>query len=738
MRFPSMRVHNLLTRLAILSIAVCTVVGSQAQQPQTPPTQSPDVVRVTTSLVQTDVMVFDKQGKFIDNLKPDQFVLKVDGKPRDISFFERVRAGSSNEEVQLAAARGTTSNAGAPVPLDRGRLVFFFIDDLHLAHGSLHRVRSLLARFVEREAGQNDRIAIVTATGQSGFLQQLTDNKAVLRRAIERLSPRERTSKDFERPPMSEHQAELIDRNDRDVLGYFVDALVRDGVPRETAEQTVRQRASVKLEQSAHFSVSALQTLQQLVKSTADLPGRKLVFFISDGFLVHARDSVRQRVNDLTAQAARNGVVIYSIDARGLVASLDDPADPGAFDPTGRLQRASGGELMGSQDGMHALAVDTGGRALFNTNDLSQSVRTGLAETSQYYLLAWRPDSDEEKRNKDRRLEVAIAGRPELIIRFRRNLADGERQTSALKNTAAKSSTPAETLRDALRAEHPKTSLPVHVTANFVNLANGGSMLASSVKIGTAKIPLETTNGTATAQIDLAIAILNDQGASVKVLNKTLTLHSTKADLTPPDYVVYHDYSPITPGLYQVRAAAAERKERRAGSAHEWIEIPNVESKTLAMSSLIVAEKPTGKSLDASADANSQRIDDPFKNLQLNIERRFARDSHLRFLTFVYNAATTASPNSGAQPPTAPAGAFTPSALPDLAIQVQVFRDGQPVITTPTGTIQADGASDLKRVPYAADVSLEGLQSGNYVLQVTVIDRIAKTSASEQFKFQVD
>src|SRR5829696_1486718 len=98
-----MRVSNLLKQLAIFFIAFCaSAVSATAQQPQN---QNPDVVRVNTSLVQTDVMVFDKQGKFVDDLKREQFVLKVDGKPREISFFELVKAGSSTEEAQLAAAR---------------------------------------------------------------------------------------------------------------------------------------------------------------------------------------------------------------------------------------------------------------------------------------------------------------------------------------------------------------------------------------------------------------------------------------------------------------------------------------------------------------------------------------------------------------------------------------------------------------------------------------------------------
>src|SRR5262245_3870970 len=131
-----MQVRDSFTRLAILLVAFSTsAISISAQQQQ----ENPDVVRVNTSLVQTDVMVFDKQGKFVDGLKRDQFVLKVDGKPRNISFFEMVKAGSPNEEAQLAAARGVaSSNAGAPAPLDRGRYVFFFVDDFHLSEESMH------------------------------------------------------------------------------------------------------------------------------------------------------------------------------------------------------------------------------------------------------------------------------------------------------------------------------------------------------------------------------------------------------------------------------------------------------------------------------------------------------------------------------------------------------------------------------------------------------------------------
>src|SRR5438045_3522868 len=129
-----MKTARLVTRV-ITFIAVC----SGAAFPTNAQQNSDDVVSVNTALVQTDFMVFDKQGNFIDGLKSNQFVLKVEGKAHEIAFFDRITAGSRNEEAQLAAARGnraSTDTKAPAIPPDRGRTVMFFLDDMHLSLGS--------------------------------------------------------------------------------------------------------------------------------------------------------------------------------------------------------------------------------------------------------------------------------------------------------------------------------------------------------------------------------------------------------------------------------------------------------------------------------------------------------------------------------------------------------------------------------------------------------------------------
>ena len=198
----------------------------------------------------------------------------------------------------------------------------------------------------------------------------------------------------------------------------------------------------------------------------------------------------------------------------------------------------------------------------------------------------------------------------------------------------------------------------------------------------------------------------------------------------------------VKPGLYQVRVAAVDVKTGKRGSAHEWIEIPNVANKELTLSSLIIGEKKPDNEVEP-VDPNAKDPQQPaaIRQVVVNVDHHFASSSSLRFLTFIYNATTNAAESPLSDDPAGgnriPASA-TSGAAPDLAVQVQVFRDNEPVITTPLHKIQTEGGPDMQRVPYAADVSLSGLQPGAYVLQVTVIDRLAKASATQKLSFQID
>ncbi|MDQ3667599.1 MAG: VWA domain-containing protein [Acidobacteriota bacterium] len=721
-----MTAQTSLIKTASVGVLICLLAFSLNARGQTEarPQEQSEVVRVFTDLIQTDVMVFDKQGRFADGLRREDFELRIDGKVKPIEFFERISVGSVNEETQLSAARGTLSanktNPLGAAPLDRGRTVFFYLDDLHLGLGSLTAARKVITEFIDKEMTQNDEAAITSASGQIGFLQQLTDHKTVLRAALQRLKLRPYSVRDSDRPAMTEYHALLIDGYDRDVSSYFIEQIMSNnpGIALQTAENMVRTRASAILQQASNITRHTLVGLQELVKTSSKLPGRKLVFFFSDGFLLDHRNSDSlANIRKITSDAARSGVVIYSLDARGLVASLSDVSTETAFDVSGRLDRASRGELRATQDLMHALARDTGGRPIFGTNALGVGLSRALQETSVYYLLAWKPNREAQE-GKFRRIEVKLLAKPGLTVRVRRGFYDGEPTPveSKAKNPKPAVKTPEVLLRQALGTAYPDRGIPIALNLNYVHTPDKRMMLSTSLKIAAESLSFGPEDGKQKAAVQILGSFFNDRGQSGARFAERLTMTAiSESSLKDADASVAYAFPVfLGPGLYQVRVAARDEKSGRTGSAHGWVEIPDLSKGKLTLSSVIIGRQaPT---LNTNTVGNGQPTSE---QVDLNIDHQYQRDSVLRFLFFVYNAARASADSH-----------------PDVATQVQILRDNQPVITTALKKIATEGV-DLDRLPYAADLSLADLPPGQYVLQVTAVDRVSRTSASQQSRFSI-
>src|SRR6266436_7696776 len=402
-----------------------------AQTSKPPPQQPDDVIRINTELVQTDVMVFDKKGRFVDGLQREQFELNVDGKPQPISSFEQLRAGSFKERKQLTASGNPVNPSPDKEPAinqSRGRTIVFFIDDLHLSLDSLGRTRKTLAQFIDHEMNDNDRVAIASTSGDIGFLQQFTDNKSVLHAAAERLIQHPYNVRDLanSQTPMTENMALAIERReDPRLLDFYLERCLREAFPlnykRATCEVEVVNRARAILLQAASVISNTYGSLESLMRSSAQLPGRKLVFFISDGFLLDTgprNSDPRLKLSQITDTALRAGVVIYTIDARGLFSGQLDATNNIPFDPQNRLESTALREGPISQDALNALAGDTGGRALRNQNVFDRWVNKVLEETSNYYLLAWRPNKEEGTSTNFRHVAVRVIDHPEYSVRL--------------------------------------------------------------------------------------------------------------------------------------------------------------------------------------------------------------------------------------------------------------------------------------------------------------------------------
>ena len=689
--------------ILLLLVVVCPLANAQETE----------VVRTNVELVQTAVTVLDKKGNFVEGLKREQFELTVDGKPRPVAFFERIASGSPRE-LELATLPDPTNNAtttptAAPPPRVPGRTIVFFLDDLHLSPDSMNRTRMMLKHFLDRDMNSKDNVAIATASGQVGFLEQFTNNRAVLDAAMSRLFPLPYDARGYgvgSTTKMTEYMALAIEtsKSDSKVLNFYIEECMKGAglvrVPlakallRASCETQAKSSARAILIQAAHITQTSYNSLESLMRSMKRMPGRKLAFFISDGFLLDAGPhaaAVRDKLDHVIDGAQRAGVVVYTIHAVGLVNSTYlDPGGQRPMDAQGRLDIASVGELEATQDALTGLADQTGGRALRSTNFFDGWVNNVLDETSNYYIVAWRPEKDEEKLPKFKHVKITVVDQPELTVRAPKGYVAGPAAAPAATTAnTTKPKTPETELRDALSDFYPEDSLPTQLSLTYLNTPANGLVATSSIEISARDV---TT-------IKLAGVVLNDKGKIASSFRNQLNVDSSKAGGSGS--IFYNHHTPLAPGIYQFRVAARDEKSGRVGSAIQWIVIPDLAKSQLTLSSVLLG---------------GQLLED--KYVQLSVNHTFPRASQLGYWVFVYNAKRDTNGN------------------PQLTVQTQVLRDGQTVLSSPQRRVSSNG-QDAERIPFGEELALKTLAPGKYDLKVIVTDGVAGKSAYQLADFIV-
>jgi VWFA-related protein len=752
------------TRSLSTAVALCLLFSALARAQQTE--REEDVVRITSELVQTDVAVFDKRGRFVEDLRPEQFELQVNGRPQAVAFFERVRAGSRSEAAQLSAARtrgpAPKKTAGPNLPAGSepaGRLIFFFVDDLHLSNASIGRARTALQRYVEQAMNPNDQVAVVSASGQVGFLQQLTDNPSVLRAAIERLGYKGTTDAYGGKTQITEYMAsQVLDSGNRELYAYLLESTKleqqmgpgsRHGdhtlAASYSAAPHLRNRLRQVRAQGRMATAGTLDALRGLMLSSAALPGRKLVFFLSDGFLLNERSAgANKTLRAVTQTAAQAGVVVYTLNLQetsfGPGSSVDASTND-YIDLSARRAATAFGEMSTVKEPLQIIADQTGGRAIFNSDSIEESVRQAISETADYYLLAWRPDSP-ELREDGARLKVSVKGHPEWRVRLR--AASFNVPAAAVEQPARPARTPTaragatesavkskgaggagdaakaaevksegneksddNELLAALGALYPRKGLPVALSVGYLDAGEQGTVLNVSMQLGRAAFDFGPAGAKGKALVDVAGAAIDDRGrfGSFKQL-LTVTPDAGVGDASQP--VIWHQRLRLKPGLYQVRVALRERATGRVGSAMQWVEIPDLSKGDFALSSIFLGERDPQESPAEGESAGPRAV-------AVEVDRRFVRASVLRFQTYVYNAARGAG---------------------GVQLQAQVFRGPTPLITTRPFEVPA--AADPARMPFWSELALGQLPPGHYVLRLTATDRTTNRTAVERVGFYVE
>jgi len=498
--------------------------------------QDPPVFQADTRLVQINVVVHDKNGPVAKLTKGD-FVLTDKGQTREISVFA---AESSRERP-----------AGAPLPANTfsnrphagagslGGVTIILLDRLNTLSAAGHEnyennvawfedhalgyAKQQLIVFV-KEMNPNDRVAIYSLSKSLSVLCDFTGDRDQLLEILTKYKATSITSREKAEPgdihtPSAELN-ELIGR-DRRTLATM-----------ENGERT-------QVTMSALFAIA---------RHVADIPGRKNLVWLTANLPFSGVAAGRA--------LSRANLAIYPIDARGLIppasapGTLDDtPMVPGLGTPLGG--RISAPSKLPGIDTMQQLADETGGRAFFNTNDLSGAIRKAVEDAEVTYTLGFYPDPGSlDEKFHELKVHVRHSG---YEVRSPRGYF-------ALKDTAVSAAQNQSTAMEAIRS--PLESSAIHVQAT---LERGTDSLAVAGSIDLHDLQLSAA---LTCDVELSIV---QQDAAGTILGQMRNRYNVK--LTKESYAAHlksglifrEDLTPKD-GLATLRILVSDLSDARVGS----------------------------------------------------------------------------------------------------------------------------------------------------------------------------
>jgi VWFA-related protein len=383
-----LRIARLTCCGAVTLFLLAPAPGPLHGQNPTQTTQAP-TFKATTALVEVDVVVFDKQGKFVPGLVVDDLKLYEDGRRQSIQNFYMV--------THDASVRTPASTVADTTPADRAHRVFVIVfDEGHLGFDSLMRLKKGAEAFIQAQIGPGD-VGGVFANGEM-YRGRLTTDKNELIAAVRGARPAfdNRQSllapfKEFPRIP-SETDAMRIEQGAREV----VDALGEEACRRdpvlcqnegglEQVENLLQKKAKLYIRQARALTARTVQNLQYVVSGLSRIPGRKTIVFLTEGFFVEESRGALQAV---AAQAGRAGTVVYSIDGRGLISSGSN-ADPDVT--SAAMSRGTGFDT--GEDAPFILTQGTGGFMLRHIDDMTRAFGLVARDTSTYYVLGYQPEN---------------------------------------------------------------------------------------------------------------------------------------------------------------------------------------------------------------------------------------------------------------------------------------------------------------------------------------------------------
>jgi VWFA-related protein len=691
--------------VAALFAAVAPFALSQQQQP----------IKTTVDEVLLDMIVRDKKGKPVTDLKPDDITVSDNGAKQTLLSFRLVRGSDA------------VSATGATTPLDpfrQVRLVTLAFEQIS-APDQRKLARSAALDLIKGDQGTNVYYSIVVIDTRLLVLQQFTKDHAALTKAIERATeglaaPRISSESDA---ITAELKRQVGAAPNGDVLSAAGDAAAQPVTNGDTAIQA--KLASVMLTmlgmdsqaqaQSTRLSVFALKSL---VDGLKQIPGRKSVMYFTAGMVLPTELDTPFR--NLMSTANRENVTFYTVDVRGVSTMSQNGAamsqmnaggkasnntTNGANVTTEQMKAADTYETAGRSNldlALRDLAESTGGFLIGDSNDLRQPLRHVNEEISAYYEVAYNPGI-ENYDGSFRKLSVS-ANRKDLVIHAR----NGYFALPAEARAAGIAPFEMPLLKT---LSEGKLSTDVNYRAGAVLLQPGkaATSVAVLLEVPLHELEAKTNAGMLDVHCSMGALVKDSRGDVVQKITRDRSLKVT-ADQHKMGNFLDKTVVDLAPGKYTLESVVEDRETNKAGMQRLEFTVP-VGGTGVGISSLMPMRSYTPNAKDVAPN-------EPFLfqggtvTPTMDIAIKKVPNSALRlFFTVYQDAAISAKP----------------------AVEIEFIQGGKTLTKVP---MQLPAADAQGRIPYLMTIPAEAIPAGTYEVKATAHQGATSAASSTSIRFE--
>lgn len=708
------RAHAWLMIAALAMSGSAQQVGTNVEPGQTEGFK----LTLNSQLVIEQVVVKDKKGDFVNGLTAKDFTVLEDGVPQSVKICEHQTFSNEatplppqnkdEENITIYNKLNRTQIAPEPVNSDKykdHRLIALYFDLTAMPPQDQMRALGAAETFVRTQMTAADLISVLRFSGGSvDVLQDFTADRNRLLSILETMVVGEGQGNGDSIDDSSSADTGAAFGQDDSEFNIF---------------NTDRQ-------------LSALQTTARMLEQMREK--KELVYFAS-GMHMNGVDNLAQ-LHATIDEAVRAGVSFWPVDARGLVASapLGDATQgsPGSQAMyTGAAAQAMTDRFQQSQDTMYSLAADTGGKALFDNNDLTRGIVQAQRAISDYYIIGYYTTNTAQN-GKFRKVKITVGTPADANLAYREGYF-------AQKEFAKFTTVDKERqLEDALMLGDPITDLTIAMEIDYFQLNRAEYFVPFIVKIPGRELALAKKFGAQHTLIDFVCEV-KDMAGGFTVSNVRDFVDIKLSDQTAQELakrpVEYDAGFTLLPGRYSMKFLARDDETGRIGTYQTEFTIPNLNKETVRVpiSSVVLSSQRvnTREALYSAMRGKKQAEDDaknPLVVEGLKLIPSVTRVFNTAREMFVYlqaydgpppnpSTTTVAATSGGAVAPAPPAKPQTP-----LIAFVTLYRDGKKAFESAPLAAKPEAGSRLGVTPFSFHLNLGDVAPGRYDCQVSVLD----------------